>query len=229
MSSLHTIILANSANNNIHRMTQKCIDTLWTYGSADKNEVVVVETQPLGSEYVRYDGAISVHPNESFKYNRFQNIGYQFLKERNTFDAEYVLLANNDLVFHPGWFCPLVRAINLGYDSVSPKSPGWMFHNNFDDSIHEGWNIGHEFAGWCLLFKKSSLEKLMPLDEQFEFWYSDNDMVANMRSLGMKHALVGSSKVTHLTSKSHDLADDIAHFTYGMEYRYDLKWGWNKQ
>lgn len=225
MPSLHTIILANSANNNIHRMTQRCIDTLWTYGSADKNEVVIVETQPSTSEYIGYDGAISIYPNEPFNYNRFQNIGYQFLKERNSFDAEYVLLANNDLVFHTSWFCPLVRAINSGYDSVSPKSPGWMFHNEFDNSIHEGWRIGHEFAGWCILFKASSLEKLMPLDEQFEFWCADNDMVANMQKLGMKHALVGSSWVTHLVNQSHHLANDLNHFTNGMVNRYNKKWG----
>lgn len=225
MANLHTIILANTANQYIRNMTQRCIDTLWEYGEADKNEIVVVETQPQGTIGTEYKGAISIYPNEPFNYNKFQNIGYQFLKERSKFDAEYILLANNDLVFHPAWFSSLTRAINSGYDSVSPKSIGWMFHNKFDNTIHEGWGIGHEFAGWCLLFKASSLEKLMPLDEQFEFWCADNDMVANMQKLGMKHALVGDAFVTHLVNQSHHLAKDLNHFTNGMVDRFNNKWG----
>ena len=110
------------------------------------------------------------------------------------------------------------------FDCLSPKSPGWPFQQQFEFGIHEGWRIGHEFSGWRLVFKTISLKKLLPLDEQFEFWYANDDMVENMKLQGMRNALIADSHVKHLTNKSHTLMKDLKYYTHDMTERFNKKW-----
>lgn len=217
------IILSNTADDNIRKMTQNAINTLHASETDYVFNVVVVETNPDAGTY---DKAFCFCPNEPFNYNRFLNKAFVGL-EHNVFGrmSSYTVIANNDVVFHKNWFKHIAKEMKYGnFDSASPKSPGWFQHADLGEYTYPGFDIGRHFCGWLLVFRTESLQKILPLDEQFEFWCQDNDMARTMQSLDMRHALVGRSQVTHLTNQSHRLVKDINHFTQGMVERYHAKW-----
>jgi GT2 family glycosyltransferase len=212
---ISVVILSNTATQSIHDMTQECINSIHATSDAD---IVVVEMNKTAV----FDNARSVRFDGSLNFNKMLNIGINYCLEKWP-ENEYIVLANNDLVFHNNWFEAMLPHFDA-YDSLSPKSPNWPNHNVLPNGVHEGWAIGKEFAGWCLVFKTDSLKMLLPLDEQFEFWCADNDMTMEMQKLKMRHALVTDSHVTHLFSKSHVLMDNIAHYTANQVHKFKNKW-----
>lgn len=213
---INIVILSNTANEEIRKMTQECIDSIHSTASAN---VVVVETNPTALDF---NGADKILINEAFSFNRFLNFGINYSLDKWP-DSEYTVLANNDLLFMPQWFERMEPHFWV-FDCLSPKSPDWPFQQQFEFGVHEGWGIGHEFSGWCLVFKTSSLKKLLPLDEQFEFWCADNDMVEIMKSLNMRQALIADSHVKHLVNKSHSLIKDLNYYTNEMINKFNRKW-----
>lgn len=214
---LNVVILSNTNNDSIHLMTQECINSIQETVSTKAN-MVVVEMNSSAT----FDNADVVRFRESLNFNKMLNIGINHCLEKWP-ESEYIVLANNDLVFHHSWFEAMKPHFDT-YDSLSPKSPNWPEHNMLPEGVHEGWAIGREFAGWCLVFKTDSLKKLLPLDEQFEFWCADNDMTMEMQKLGMRHALITRSHVTHLFSKSHALVDDLSYYTSKQVIKFKNKW-----
>jgi GT2 family glycosyltransferase len=214
---ISVVILSNTANESIKQMTQECINSVHKASATEAN-VVVVE---MNKSATFYNADIIRFP-ESFHFNRMLNIGINYCLDEWP-ESEYIVLANNDLVFHNSWLEAMKPHFSI-YDSLSPKSPNWDQHNALPDGVHEGWAIGREFAGWCLVFKTESLERLLPLDEQFEFWFADNDMTMEMQKLGMRHALVTDSHVSHLFSKSHSLLDNVSEYTADQAPKFKNKW-----
>lgn len=213
---INVVILSNTANETIYKMTQECIDSIHSSCSAN---IVVVETN---INAIDFNCADKICINEPFNFNRFLNFGINYCLDKWP-ESQYTVLANNDLLFMPKWF-DYMEPHFWAFDCLSPKSPGWPFQQQFEFGVHEGWEIGHEFSGWCLVFKTDSLRKILPLDEQFEFWCADNDMVETMKSINMRHALVADSHVIHLINKSHSLIKDLNYFTNGMVNKFNRKW-----
>ena len=216
------VFLANTSDENMRQMTQNAIDSFLASHDPAKCGVVVVETNPNTG---KYPGAVTLIPGEPFNYNRFLNIGFRHLLNQQE-QSDYTVIANNDVVFHKNWLKNIVKEMKYNnLDAASPKNPGWFQHTDVKDYTLKGWGIGKHFCGWCIIIKTESLKKLLPFDEQFEFWCQDNDMAMRMQELGMKHAVVGKSEVVHLTNKSHHLVQDLRHATDGMVERYHAKWG----
>lgn len=214
---INVVILSNTNNHSIRLMTQECINSIYETSSVKAN-VVVVEM----NDSVIFDNADVVRFCESFNFNKALNMGINYCLEKWP-ESEHTVLANNDLIFHNFWLDAMLPYFDI-YDSLSPKSPNWPQHNALPDGVNEGWAIGKEFAGWCLVFKTDSLKKLLPLDEQFEFWFADNDMTMEMQKLGMRHALITNSLVTHLFNKSHALLDDLSYYTSKQVIKFKNKW-----
>lgn len=214
---INIVILSNTANESIHKMTQECIDSIHSTCSAN---IVVVETNVDGPDF---NCADKFCINEPFNFNRFLNFGINYCLEKWP-ESNYTVLANNDLVFHPNWFESMEPHFDT-FDSLCPKSPGWFNHRKFKKGAYEGWEIGHEFTGWCIVLKTNSLKALLPLDEQFEFWFADNDMAQTMKRLGMRNAIIAESHVTHLMSRSYNLVKNMKQFTINMALKFDKKWG----
>ncbi len=222
------IMLANTANDHFRQMTTTALDTMFANGSPDLIDMrcVVVETNSNALAYTQNKNILTYYPNEDFKYNRFMNLGYLAAKNQwpDFFDGDncnkFIVLANNDLVFHEKWDIELISGINeAGVDSGSPYAPNWFQHAEFQvGPVYEGWRIGFEFAGWLQMYKMESFSSLFPLDEDFEFWCADNSVVLEMQKRKMTHALFTKSMVTHLTSASHSLVPQgkMHHFTSGM-------------
>lgn len=157
----------------------------------DNNQVTQDCIKSLGDN----DFNIIVEPFDG--YNKSLNNG---AKKGN---GDYIAFCNNDLEFHEGWIEPLVETLER-YDSVSPWCPKthkqwWKGTNMFGD-IYSSYEIGKCIAGWFIMMKRSTWEKLGGFDERLSFWCCDNAYGEQIKALGMKHALVYTSKVTHLQS-----------------------------
>src|SRR6202012_5956626 len=156
----------------------------------------------------------TIYPDEPFGYNRYMNIGITATSN------PYICLCNNDLIFHKGWASNILNQMELDRELLSV--------NPYCDNYHKrgieanGQNIistvNGVLIGWCIFFKREILNVTGYLDEKFEFWYADNDYGNTMKKHAIKHALVTSSRVTHIGSKTHStLTDkDLFEYTYGQ-------------
>jgi GT2 family glycosyltransferase len=138
-----------------------------------------------------------------FSYNRALNIGIAAT------DAEWIVLANNDLVFKPGWFSEIIKQHSL-WPSIRSFSP-WNSYNNWHPRMFPhneaelilGHRICYELAGWCIIVKRD-LMNVIDLDERCSLWYSDNIYADELCKYGHYHALATKSYVDHITSQTID-------------------------
>ena len=194
---MDVIIVSYAIDDKFRAMTQQAIDTCGC-------NVVVIEQNKKVNYNVK-----TLHYDFRFNYHKCLNLG---LKEC----SGYVALCNNDLRFTEGWDQKLINVLELGFDTVCPfcpaSHPRWGFEQG--DHYYEGFQVGHEFIGWCIAGKKE-LFKEVPLNENIEFWYSDNYYAKALQVAKKKHALVANSVVEHLNLGSKTIyAVDKSTMTY---------------
>ena len=128
-----------------------------------------------------------------FNYNKCLNLGFSVCK------SKYVAFCNNDLHFGQDW---AKNAVSAGYLSVSPTA------KHIFKGVREGYAVGSsrkkqgQILGWCIIVDRIVMERIGGFDTPVKFWYSDNVYAEQLKAVGIKHALVGSSKVKHFTSRS---------------------------
>jgi glycosyltransferase involved in cell wall biosynthesis len=209
------VLLAYSKTSDARKMTQAAIDSLHASTDAYQFNVMVIETQ---AGDVQYKGATVIQPEIPFNYNAYLNIGFA----RCT--ADRVIIANNDLVFHKGWYEEMMK---VNADSMSPWTDGYPAHNTLKDKIIPGYQVSYLVCGWCIVVKKSVLDKIGKFDEQFDFWFQDNDYAMQLLRHQAQHVFVGTSWVTHLYSQSHKLIEREGYDakTKGAQAKFDAKYG----
>ncbi len=185
------IIVAKSSDPQLIAMTQQTIDTARVDG-ADMR-VIIVETGPR----YEYDVDVIVMYEEDFCYNHALNIGLREAK------GEIHLLANNDLVFHPGWskIGDIMQANNCHSASMLSQDMRQRYFER-GEVLYEGYNVGSHITGWLILLDDYCLSKIGQLDESFKFWYSDDIYALQLRAAGVKHYLVCNCEVDHITSQT---------------------------
>jgi hypothetical protein len=229
MSKVLGIMLSNTVSQYYEDMTNKAIDTALEYKGSHDLHIAVVETNSNFVGYFKHNVSL-IKPCRPFNYNQFINIGYDYMVNDSSesfmdYEPDYVMIMNNDLVFHGNWLENLIEGLESGgFDSVSPRSPGWQFHTSYvDGGVYEGWGIGYSYAGWAVLYKADSFAKLQPFDEQYVFFCQDNSVIDDMQKMNMRHALIANSLVTHLANQSHRTVDyaTFKHYTDGMVELYN--------
>ena len=116
---------------------------------------------------------------------------------------------------------------DLPLKSANPYCPITHKINGIpDDGINIYSTNNGILIGWCLFMKRDIFSIIGDLDENIEFWYSDNDYGNTLKKHHIKHALITNSKVTHLGSQSHDLLTEKEkfNFSYGQFLYFDYKW-----
>lgn len=185
MLEVDVVMVAKIDSESMDLMTQNCIDSL-------------MKSQPE----IEFNLFLEIDDNEKeFNYNRILCEGI------SKGSSEWVILANNDLIFHPGFMTEILKTEKqTGAVSFSSWSPGYheKYFRVFRDH-YVGYRTSLEFSGWMLCIKRSVLEGInfcSPENQRVNFWYSDNVLRDLLQQHNFKHVLCRHSKVTHLLSQT---------------------------
>ena len=191
------IIVAATKDESLLRMTQQAINSCVNDG-AEVNVILVETFRRSVAELSAYTKVNKfVIYTEEFNYNRCLNRGLAF----RTGDVQ--IMANNDIVFQPGWSKIGQIMIDNGYLSASALS-GHILQRVFprDDVAYEGYEISRYVSGWCLFAQSKVFEKIGKLDETYSFWYSDNVYINQLIKAGIKNYLICNCVVNHYISST---------------------------
>jgi glycosyltransferase involved in cell wall biosynthesis len=192
------VIIPSKTSKEFLAMTKNCIDSLRSSEEDIKFNVVVVESEKDMPLHAGQDQTIKWEHAE-FNYNGALNLGI------NTTSNDWVVLANNDLIFHKNWMSEILKVheTHAGVKAYSPWNSYNRWHENkYGDtgySIFFGLGLGYEASTWCIVIKRDLLKQIH-LTDKVNFWYSDNNYISELIRLGQTQALVRSSKVDHLGS-----------------------------
>lgn len=198
------IIVAASKDHGLVEMTQRAIDSCLADG-ADVN-VILIET----ATRARYRGVNqTIFWNKPFNYNACLNEGLKY----RTGDVQ--ILSNNDVIFMKGWseIGGIMEA--NGILSACARSESRSHYGMPNDyKAYKGYTIGTFFCGWCIFQHKSVWDKIYPLDEAYEFWYSDNVHAEQLKRAGIEHYLICAVQVNHITSQTLNKTDRKTRLQY---------------
>jgi len=198
------VIIPSKTSPNFYAMTKECIDSLRRSEPSIDFNVVIVESEKENPQHAGQDRTI-VWGYPTFNYNKALNLGI------SSTNNEWVILTNNDVVFHPGWFCELVRLNTVNPDLMSFCS--WCDYDNWHPSrypnidrntteyIVNDW-IGYGMSSWTITAHRRLLNAIGPLSDRVTFWYSDNVYADALRTHGFTHVLSTRSNIDHLGSKT---------------------------
>ena len=186
------IIVSATRDSSLKKMTQDAIDSCLA-DHADVN-VILVETFKKTeynhvNKYVFFDG--------EFNYNHCLNLG---LKHRK---GDIQILANNDIIFQPEWSTIGHTMRYYGYLSASALSnhPRQRLFKR-GDFAYEGYDICLYVTGWCLFVDAKVWDMIGELDTTYQFWYSDDQYVYQLKLKGIKHYLICNVVVNHYISRT---------------------------
>lgn len=186
----YDLIIVTKSDKDLIPVTQRCIYTALADG-AEMN-VIVVET---GQRH-EYSGADKiVEYSGDFCYNRALNMGLEHAKN------DVHILANNDLIFQPGWskIGDLMKVND--YHSASAIS-GHLTQFQRGDLVYESYLVGYVLTGWCLFVDRYCIEQIGKLDESVSFWFSDNLYACQIKAAGIRHGLFTNCQVDHMASQT---------------------------
>lgn len=215
IEQIDVVILSKGDSSKNKMITQRCINTCISTGRPYVGKITVVEN----SKYKGYKNCEIINIEDDFNYNKFANIGCKEGK------SKYVMICNNDLVFHYGWADRLVKS---GYDVMSPKCPKDKRQKDIKSNTF-GYEVGKHFSGWCFCVKRDVLSKVGGFDEDFGFWFADNSFVKQLEEIDIMPIIIESSRVTHLGSNTlkslnPEIIDDL---TWGQVEKYNIKYNDN--
>jgi hypothetical protein len=218
------IIPSYAKDDTLRQMTAASLETLFTSTASDvirfhavvmeQNKAVVYDVPTQGHNL------ITVHYDYPFNYNKVINHGISLT------GSHYVIWSNNDVIFHDHFAEKLLAVFNMGYLSVSPYCPiSHRKHYDAGDHIYKGNITGKTVPGWCIAAKRSIFDKIGKLNEDVEFFYSDNIYVEQLNKAEITHALVCNSFVTHLDggSKTFATLEPKEHERMGWGQRNNFK------
>jgi hypothetical protein len=183
-------------------MTQQAIYTAVDGAEPGALNIVVMEQQPG----VAYRDAKTITAPEDFNYNRFANVGAALGH------ADWVVVANNDLLFAPGW---LTALLEVDCPVVSPIDPGNARQRQITRDT-AGQVTGVHLSGWCFMIARELLDKIGGLDERLSFWCSDDALIQQLLAVGVLPVVTPQAKVHHLVSATLHTRDDQDELTWGQ-------------
>lgn len=215
IAKVDVIILSNAKNDYFKSLTQQAVDTCIQNSFLPVN--VIVMEQKFG---VHYAGANTYYCSDEFNYNAFANkgasLGY----------ADWIMIANNDLIFKPNWLQPLLDAKN---EVVSPvdtnnKKQLEIIVNTL------GSQNGVYFSGWCFMLTRKLWRTISGFDKDFPFWFADDAVIEQVKKELVMPMLVPGSQVTHIGSATlkTETKEEIDARTWAFVDKFNSKYGKTK-
>jgi len=199
---IDTIILCNTTTRERYDMTNECIESLRASEIDHRFNIILVESNKQ-SDFVYPNIDKLLVPKEDFHFNKYFNIA---LKECT---SDWVILANDDLIFHDRWFSVIhsVYSTNPQVKSFSPWSNNWHpKYLNQDTPVHLGYYSAIHMTGWCYVIRRNEVFSIIgEWDENYWFHYQDDDYAMNLLDNKIPHALIRDAKVTHIGQQSHNV------------------------
>lgn len=210
------VILSKANDYSTKAMTQKAVDTCFYGSNGLPVNIIVVESGQADG----YQHATTIRKFDKFNYNAFANYGAEQGK------APWIMIANNDLVFHDGWLHNLIAA---GNDLVSPREPNDTRQADITKNT-KGDVCGKHLSGWCFMIKRKLWEKIGKFDTDVDFWCSDDVVIEQCKAVKVKPMLVYDAIVDHTVSATLRRADapDLDNLTWRNVYIFNTKYGKNK-
>lgn len=182
------IVVSNNIRVILWEMTRNALKSATEHAGMDVGDVFTIEQcrtareQPIGR---------TLYYDFEFNYNRCLNMGMALSK------SKYIAFCNNDLYFERNWARNAVRAMKAGGYLSSCPSGRHVFKG-----VLEGYKVAHHICGWCIIVDRVIFDKIGKLSEVVNFWYSDDVYAIQLICAGVKHILVGNSKVKHFRSRT---------------------------
>jgi GT2 family glycosyltransferase len=192
------VILSNGSTPNLRHRTQMAVDSCISGANGLNVGVAVLEQQPDAV----YRRCATVHMPAQFHYNAFANFG------AGRGSAPWIVIANNDLVFHDGWLHTLLAA---NHPLVSPKCPRDERQSDITENTL-GDITGKHLSGWCFMISRDLWERIGGFDQCVSFWCSDDVVIEQAKAEGVQPMLVPGSLVEHVQSQTlieHGNRDDL--------------------
>lgn len=223
---IDVIILSYAGSDALKTITENCVDSLLKSEDSDhiRFNIIVIESMRSLQPF-QYTGSHTVYPRQKFGYHRYMNIGIEMS------NSPYVCICNNDLIFYHGWASEILKSMEND-PALMSASPACTVHHPaqgiaLNSGVHYGYEVRKELIGWCIFFKREMLRITGRLDPAFKFWFADNDYGNTLEKHSIKHALVTSSHVDHLESrtlKSKSEKEQLE-LTSRERFYYEYKWG----
>jgi len=222
--NIDVVCLTKTSNKDLYLMTLRTLSMLHDSEKDYTFKVHLIESGEL-YDYSKLTTNY-IKPDIPFNYNTFINLSYPYIT------SDWVLIINNDLRFEREWFSKIIEVYNKRPDieSFSPKCPvlyAEYFDGHFigtNEDYHESYKLTEFLTGWCLVMRRRVFDLMYPWDEQFDMYFQDNDYAEVIKSLGIKHALVRDSIVTHLGSKTVPFNDVNRERFKKAEEKFRSKW-----
>lgn len=205
------VILSKAANYELLQSTQRTIDSCLAGANCLPVGITVLEQ----CAEVTHRRAATIPMPREFNYNAFANAG----AARGC--ADWILVANNDLIFHDGWLHHLLAA---DHPLVSPKCPGDSRQHEITENT-TGDITGKHLSGWCFMISRELWEKIGGFDEDVSFWCSDDAVVEQARAVGVQPMLVPAAVVDHVPSSTLKTTANRDDLTWAQLDRFIDKYG----
>lgn len=206
------VILSKADTKELRAMTQATVNSCLAGANSLPINIVVLEAAPR----ITYRFAITIRqPRGEFNYNACANRGAALGS------AEWIMIANNDLIFHDGWLHHLLAA---EHPVVSPKNPGDPRQEAIVANTL-GTANGQHFSGWCFMLRREIWERIGGFDEDFHFWCADDATIEQLKAVDVTPMLVPAAEVKHLVAATHsagNIGDDL---TWGQVALFNQKYG----
>lgn len=227
------IILSSTRNEKIEEFQIQMMDS-FVKNTPEECKLFIIENNSEEAnhsrwkDYVRSKKQNFIYSKTEFNINKLYNEGTLLTKN------EYIMYANNDLLFYPDWYYNLLdwfdNITNLFVISPFTKTYDWediswgvyrkdvSLQKFFCDTIH--------MPGWFYCLKRKNNYKW---DEDFRAHYQDNDFVHTLEkmrndNIHLKSGIAYDSRVDHMGGRTWKFTQADYFYSDGKE-KMMKKWG----
>ena len=189
------------------KFTEACLNSLYRNTLESEFYVTVVDnasddgTSEFLKQYVKTAPNMNIITNtENLGWCKGLNLGFRHLHK----DSEFVLWANNDILFEADWFIKMKDAFSGGIGAVGPISNYVMGRQAAIFNHGQRWEAAQFLIGFCLLFRREVIDIVGDVDERFGVGGSDEmDYILRMKKdTGLQCVIARDVYIHHFGSKT---------------------------
>lgn len=202
--------------------TKKCVKSIRRH-TRESHEIIFVDNASTDSTVKWLQNQVKENKNYFLIQNK-ENIGVAGGRNQgiNLSHGEFILLLDNDVVVGEGWLSAMLECINLAPDAgiigpMTNNSHGIQRSSDESCQLFERLDVyasklltqyphqripRRNISGFCMLFKRTLLEKIGLFDDRFgDSLYEDDDFCLRAALEGYRNYIAGNVFVYHFSGK----------------------------